>query len=266
MRLATWRQLREVIRRADLILEVLDSRDPETTRSLKAESIIKSEGKDFILVLNKCDLIPRIYAEEWKKFYERKGLKAVYISTKHRRGTRILRREILRAAITTPVIVAIIGFPKVGKSSIINVLKGKHSAQTSPYPGTPGYTKNVQLYKIDNKIYMIDTPGVIPVEGGELETVIRGRPIEKINEPVNIAIKLIEKIQRYVPSAFLQAYGTNEKNPIKLLEFIAVKRGWFYKTTHEPNLDEAARALIRDFLNGKIPYYVPPPTMVNKNH
>jgi len=259
MKLATWKQLREVIRRADIILEVLDSRDPETTRSLRAESIIRSEGKDFILVLNKCDLIPKTYAEGWKKFYERNGLKAIYISTKQRYGTRILRREILRIAITTPVIVAVIGFPKVGKSSIINILKGKHSAQTSPYPGTPGYTKNVQLYKIDNRIYMIDTPGVIPIEGGELEAIIRGKPVESINEPVNIAIKLMKRIQKYVPSAFLQAYGVDEKDPLKLLEFIAVKRGWFYKTTHEPNIDEAARTVIRDFLNGKIPYYVPPP-------
>jgi len=260
MKLVSWSQIRDVVKRADVILEVVDSRDPETTRSRKAESIIKNEGKELIIVLNKCDLIPRTYAEAWKKFYESKGLKAIYISTRHRHGTRILRREILKATPAIPVITAVIGFPKVGKSSIINVLKGKHSASTSPYPGSPGYTKNIQLYRISSKIYMIDTPGIIPVEGGGVEAIIRGKPVESIEEPVNIAIKLIERIMKYVPTAFIQAYGIEVNDPLKILEVIALKRGWIYRKTQEPNIDEAARAIIRDFHEGKIPYYVPPPS------
>lgn len=261
MILATWSQLREIIRRADVILEVVDARDPESTRSRKAESMIRSEGKSFLIVLNKCDLIPRSYAEGWKQYYESQGLKAVYISTRMRYGTKILRRHIMELAVSTPVIVAVIGFPKVGKSSIINVLKGKHSAQTSPYPGTPGYTKKAQLYRISSKMYMIDTPGIIPIEGGDLEAIIRGKGVESIREPVPVAIKLIDRIMTYVPTAFIEAYGIHEKDPLKILEELAIRRGWIYRKTHEPNIDEAARAVIRDFHSGKIPYYVPPPSI-----
>jgi len=106
------------------------------------------------------------------------GLPTVYIAAARKMGTIKLRRAIKKIAPSLPTIVSVIGYPKVGKSSIINALKGKHSASTSPYPGSPGYTRTFQLYRVDPNILMIDTPGILPVEGDTRED-NKGLPARK---------------------------------------------------------------------------------------
>ncbi|MEM3926719.1 MAG: GTPase [Desulfurococcaceae archaeon] len=260
--LATWNELEKLVKKADVVLMVLDARDPLGTFSKRVENIVRRYRKELILVLNKADLIPRSVANEWKKYFIEKGYEVIYMAAKHHKGTLKLRKTIKRVAKRLPAVVLVVGYPKVGKSSIINALKGRHSASTSPYPGNPGYTKRPQLYRIDKNILMIDTPGVIPVEGDELEKVIRGFPPEKLRDPVNTALLLIDKITRYNPEAFYLAYGIEIRDPIKILEELAIKRGWFYKTTKEPLIEEAAKAIIRDYHDGKIPFYIKPSDII----
>ncbi len=255
---ATWSDVRRIVSRSDVILEVVDARNPLGTMSKRLEHLVDEMGRELLVVLNKSDLVPRRIVEEWTRLLRGRGYNAVYIAARHHMGTRILRREIKRLAPAFPVIVAVIGYPKTGKSSIINALKGRHSAQTSPYPGTPGYTRHVQLYRIDEKILMLDTPGILPPEGDELERIIRGTPPEGFEDPVPPAARLIEWILRHNPYAILHAYRIQEKNPYRILEEIARRRGWFYKKTHEPLIEEAARTVIRDYHSGKIPFYITP--------
>jgi len=256
--LAGWKQIREIVSQADVVLEVLDARDPLSTMSKKLEKIVRELGRELILVLNKADLVPRSIVEDWVRLLRNRGYHAVYIAAAKHMGTRVLRKKIKEVATSLPVIVAVTGYPKTGKSSIINALKGRHSASTSPVPGSPGYTKHAQLYRIDKNILMIDSPGVLPVEGDELTRVIRGANPDQLEDPVNPAIALIKRILEHNPDAFLRAYGIEDKDPYTILEKIAIKRGWFYKTTKEPLLEQAAKAVIIDFHKGKIPYYVRP--------
>ncbi len=255
---AAWSDIRRVVARSDVILEVVDARNPEGTMSRRLEDMVYNMGRELIVVLNKSDLVPRSIVEEWVRVLRDRGYRAVYIAARHHMGTRILRREIKRAAPAFPVIAAVVGYPKTGKSSIINALKGRHSAHTSPYPGSPGYTRHVQLYRIDEKILMLDTPGILPPEGDDVERIVRGAPPEKFEDPVQPAAKLIEWILKHNPYAILQAYNIREKNPYHILEEIARRRGWFYKKTREPLIEEAARTVIRDYHSGKIPFYIAP--------
>jgi len=256
--LASWRTLAWIVRRSDVVLEVLDARDPMSTRSRRLERMASSLGKKLILVVNKADLVPREVAAKWKRLLEDLGYPAVYMAARDHKGTRVLRRKIREVSSAEPTVVAVVGFPKTGKSTIINALKGRHSASTSPIPGSPGYTTHAQLYKIGSNLYMIDTPGVIPVEGGFLEAVLRGRPPEQLRDPVKPAMLLIEKALRYNPRAIIDTYGIEETDPYRVLELIAIKRGWRYKSDGEPLVEEAARAVIRDYHEGKLLFYVPP--------
>ncbi len=260
--MASWQDLRRVVARADVVLEVLDARNPMGTRSRRLERMVEELGRELILVLNKSDLVPRSIVEEWIRILRDRGYNAVYIAATRHWGTRMLRRKIKEVAPALPVIVAVTGYPKTGKSSIINSLKGRHSASTSPIPGSPGYTRHVQLYRIEKNILMIDTPGVIPIEGTGLERIIRGMSPEQLDDPVPAAIELLEFILKHVPTAIRRAYGINRDEPLYILEELAKKRGWYYKKTREPLIEEAARTIIRDYHRGKIPFYIKPEEVI----
>lgn len=226
------------------------------SRKLVAKTL--DRGKRLIVVLNKSDLVPRRVVEEWRNLFVKKGYVTIYISASKHIGILKLREVVKNTSPSLPSIVAVIGYPKVGKSSIINALKGKHSAPTSPYPGSPGYTRIFQLYRVDRNIFIIDTPGILPVEGDPLEKIIRGYPPEKLRDPVNPAILLLNRILKYNPDSITHTYRVDSRNPLEILEEIAKRRGWFYKTSREPLIEEAARTVIRDYHDGRLVFYIRP--------
>ena len=258
MELASWRLLARTMKNADVVIEVVDIRDPVHTRSRRVEKMAEALDKELVIVLNKADLVPRGVAEKWKRIIEGQGYDVMYVSATRRLGTRMLRGFIKAVAPVRPFSAAVVGYPKTGKSSIINALRGRKGASTSPIPGSPGYTKSIQLLKIEPGFYMIDTPGVIPVEGGWPEAIIRGRAPEELADPVRPAMALLERALKYNPRAVLDAYGISETDPYRILELIAIKRGWFYKSDHSPLVEEAARTVIRDYHKNKLFFYVPP--------
>jgi len=265
VRLASWNLIRELVLTSDIVLEVVDIRDPINTRSTKLEGIVSELNKSLIVVINKSDLVPRNVAESWKKYFNELGLNAVYISARDRLGTRVLRSEINKLKLSKkPLVIAVVGYPKVGKSTLINTLKGRHSASTSTTPGSPGYTKKSRLYRISGGIYLIDTPGLVPPEGDDVELVIRAKPLDEIENVVNVATRLISKILKYNKTAFKDAYDITDVDPYKILEVLALKRGWISKRDREPLIHEAAKTVVRDYLDGKIVFYYTP-DMISRN-
>ena len=261
MILIKWRDLDTLISEADVVLEVVEARNPIATRCRIVENMVKRKGKDLVVVLNKCDLVPMRVCRAWVEYLRSvEGLTAICFSSKIRETRRDLKKLIKSFSTTNPTLIAVVGYPKVGKSSLINALKGKNSASTSPYPGSPGYTKVSQRYKIAPGIYLIDTPGVIPVHSDDIELQIRARPIEKIGNPVILASKLILYIIENNRYAFKEAYGIDSTEPIEILESLARHRGWFVGKDKELNISEAAKAIIRDYLRGRIRMYIQPPS------
>ena len=259
MILAKWGQLERIIEKADVVLEVVDARNPMATRSPRLEQMVKRKGKQLLIVLNKGDLVPIEVLKKWAQYFRGQGIPAVYIAASKHMGTRELRKAITSLVNKKPIIVAVVGYPKTGKSTIINALKGRSSASTSSIPGSTGYTKTFSEYKISENLRLIDTPGTIPIEGDELEKAIRGCPPEKLEDPVKLAAMLIERALQANPKAIEDTYGISDKDPYIILQKIALKRGWIYKTTKEPIIDEAAKAVIRDYHEGKFNFYVMPP-------
>lgn len=253
----------QLIKRSDIVAEVLDAREPSLTRSKKIENFAIKNNKKVLLILNKGDLVPLWVLKAWKQYFEsNEDIKTIYISSTHHLGTKVLRDTMKALLKGQKGIVLFVGYPKTGKSSIINALKGKHSAFTSAHPLEYGYTKTIQLFKIDNKIYAWDTPGIIPPDGDELEKIIRGYNVDRLEDPVKPALLLIERILKFTSAAILkQIYKTEFSDPYDLLVKIATKRGWINKTDKEPNVEMAAKAIIRDFHEGKITYYTLPPSL-----
>ncbi len=249
-----WRRVRAIIGECDLVLEVLDAREPIETRNPEVERLAKRLGKTVILVLNKADLVPIEVLKRWKRELEREH-PTVFVSAKYRLGTRKLFIYIKRYACRLPVRVAVVGYPNVGKSTIINYLKGRHVAETSP---VPGWTAGEQIVRAKTWLYVIDTPGVVPPEEVKDESllVIKGAiDPSKLKDPVLPAVRLIERVLKYNPNAFREAYGVESLEPLRILEEVGRRRGLLLKGG-KVNIDEAARAVIRDWIEGKIRYYV----------
>lgn len=264
IRFAKLSELRRLVRSCDVGIVVLDARNPMGTFSKALWSLLEGEGKRKVIVLNKADLVPARVAFEWAAKLQRElGAPALPVAATKRMGTLKLRRELRAIARELrgekeKVVCLIAGVPKTGKSSIINVLKGKRSASTSSYPGSCGYTKAYSLYRVEGRIYVIDTPGVAPDVPDELERLVRLYPPEHVPDPVGVAAKLLERARSVNPRALEEVYGVSASSPLEALELIAKKRGWVKRGTGEPIVEQAAVAVIRDYLSGELPFYVEP--------
>jgi len=251
-----WRRVRSVLEMSDLVLEVIDARDPVETRNRRLEDLVNRLGKSLMMVINKADLVPMEVLKEWRRFLER-DYPTVFISARDRLGTRKLIVNIKRYAPRLPVRVSVVGYPNVGKSTIINYLKGRHVAETSP---VPGWTIGEQIVRAKQWLVVIDTPGVVPVEEVKDEAllVIKGAiDPSKLDDPLIPAIKLIMRIKSFNPKAFMERYGVDSEDPMELLELVGRRRGLLMRGG-KVNIREAAIAVIRDWILGKLTYYYRP--------
>jgi ribosome biogenesis GTPase A len=241
-----WKNVNEVIRRSDIILEIIDGRFVEESRNKELEEKVQKAEKVLIYVINKCDLIPQKEMNEWKK----KLKPSSYVSAKNHLGTTLLRKKILKFADNKDVIVGVVGYPNVGKSSVINSLKGKASAKTSSFAG---YTKGIQKVKVDSKIMILDTPGVIPFqEKDDLKHTLLGSiNVSDLKDPELVALKMIGALKEKIAGHYDIEYDKDFDDEEEILEKIAIKYA-MVKSGGKPDLYRAAKKLIDDWQTGKI--------------
>ncbi|MGC9149355.1 MAG: GTPase [Sulfolobales archaeon] len=257
IRLLTKKEIISIVVNADLVIEIVDARVPEILRSRFLENTAIANSKRLILLLNKKDLVPREVVEKWLRYYRSKNIETYATSIIH--GDLGDFGKVLGSLREGKTYAAVFGAPKVGKSTLINLLKKKSSAPTSRYPGTPGYTRFTQIYKINPNLYIIDTPGVLFIEKDPLERIIRTKAPEKLKNPVKIAVEIIKRVQKLDPSFLDEGLGIRcPEDPIEILRKYAIYRGWFYEKDQEPIIEEAARDIIRRYLDGRIRYYTTP--------
>ncbi|KAJ1721655.1 nuclear GTP-binding protein nug1 [Coemansia erecta] len=291
---AYYREFQKVVQHADVILEVLDARDPLGTRAPQIERMIMDAGanKRIILILNKIDLVPRSVVEKWLTYLrhefptlafkastqeQRRNLgqavsgskKAVTLTTSECVGAesliQLLKNYSRNQKIKTSITVGIIGFPNVGKSSLINSLK---RSRVCGVGSTPGFTKFVQEIQLDSKLKLLDCPGIVfnsPVKSQKLdktavaEMMLRNCvKVELLDDPI-APVELI--ISRCNPQSLQVMYnvpafmGTRD-----FLVHLARQRG-LLKRQGIADLNSAALIILNDWNKGKIPYYTLPPGM-----
>lgn len=238
--------IHKVIQESNIILEVLDARFIEQTRDIKLEQKIKNRNCILITVINKCDYVKKEKLEPYKKKLEN----CVFISVKNHLGTTLLKKKIKELANKRKIkhlIIGVVGFPNVGKSSLINALKGRKSAKTSP---EAGYTKGKQFVRISKNIMMMDTPGVIDKQKTkESDLVLIGAKNPSTMEDPDLAVIQLIKTN---PKIIENHYKVKQKvDKEKTVEDIALKLH-YKKKGNLPDVDRVSRKILREWQAGKI--------------
>nr|XP_027201355.1 nucleolar GTP-binding protein 2-like [Dermatophagoides pteronyssinus] len=263
-----WGELYKVIDSSDILLQVLDVRDPLGTRCYFLEKFVAKEKpfKHVVLVLNKCDLVPKWVTLRWVSLLSKEYPTVAFRSSLHRPFGKksligLLRQFADGLKNRKNVTVGLVGYPNVGKSSVINTLRGKKVCNVAPIPGE---TKVWQYVDLTKRLYLLDCPGVVKEVGegdADVAKVVKGVVrAEKLADPceyIDAIIKLVgvEKfLQHYKLPAALAGYA----DALEVLEALAQKLGLLGKGG-EPLSAQAAVRVIFDLQRAKLPYFCAPP-------
>ncbi|BEI88430.1 uncharacterized protein CcaverHIS019_0111480 [Cutaneotrichosporon cavernicola] len=266
-----WGELYKVLDSSDVVIHVLDARDPMGSRCKPVVEYLKKEKshKTLIYVLNKCDLVPGWVTARWKSVLQLSAPTIAFhaaINNSFGKGAliQLLRQFSVLHSDKKQISVGFIGYPNVGKSSIINTLKKKKVCTVAPIPGE---TKVWQYITLMRRIYLIDCPGVVPLSAkdSESDTVLKGVVrVENLDTPAEHIPELLNRVRK---EYLERTYGLEprpdgwhgEEGATILLSSIAKKSGKLLKGG-EPDLESAAKMVLNDWIRGKIPFFVPPPS------
>ena len=263
-----WNELHKVIDSSDILINVLDARDPHGTRCYQVEEFLKKEKphKHIIFVLNKVDLVPVWVTQKWVAI-----LSAIHptlafhasIMNPFGKGSLInlLRQFSKLHSDKRQISVGFIGYPNVGKSSVINTLRAKKVCKVAPIAGE---TKVWQYITLMKRIYLVDCPGVVyPTGSTPTDCVLKGVVrVENIKNPEDYIEALLARAKKeYIQRTYSIVDWTDHED---FLSQFARKSGKLLKGG-DPDIPTAAKMILNDWQRGEIPYFVKPPGCDDKD-
>uniref|UniRef100_A0A1I7UL83 Nucleolar GTP-binding protein 2 n=1 Tax=Caenorhabditis tropicalis TaxID=1561998 RepID=A0A1I7UL83_9PELO len=257
-----WGELYKVIDSSDVVVQVVDARDPMGTRCRHVEEFLRKEKphKHLVTVINKVDLVPTWVTRKWIGELSKEMPTIAFhasINNSFGKGAVInLLRQFAKLHPDRPQIsVGFIGYPNVGKSSLVNTLRKKKVCKTAPIAGE---TKVWQYVMLMRRIYLIDSPGVVYPQGdSETQIILKGVVrVENVKDPENHIQGVLDRCK---PEHLRRQYGIPEFTGVDdFLTKIAIKQGRLLKGG-DPDIIAIAKVVLNEFQRGKLPYFVPPP-------
>ena len=223
------RQITEDVKLIDIVVELLDARIPISSQNPDIAKLIK--GKKRIIALNKCDLADNKENQRWVNYFESKNIPTVLTDSNSGKGIDLLIQKIeklmleeqeklaLKGRVGRKIKVMILGIPNVGKSSLINRIAKKTSAGVG---NKPGVTKQKQWIRINDKIELLDTPGVLwpkfESEEVALNLAYTGTIKEEILDRVEIAYNLTKYLLENEMELLCNRYSLNKEEVQNILK------------------------------------------------
>lgn len=257
------RMMKEEIQLVDLVIELLDARAPMSSRNPDIDELGKNKFR--LVILNKSDLSDKRTNEQWKSYFEGKGIAVILLDARNRGAVKKvenavkevckekIERDLKRGIKNRPIRAMVCGIPNVGKSTFINSFVGKTTAKTG---NKPGVTKGKQWIRLSQSIELLDTPGILWPKFEDQQVGVRLAMLGSINDEIidrqDLATRLIEYLKESYKGVLADRYAVDENlDKYKLLEAVAVSRKAL-KKGDEPDTEKAAFLMLDDFRSGKL--------------
>jgi len=185
------RQLKEQLKRVDVVLEVRDARIPLASHHPQVQEWIGEKPR--ILVLNREDMISDTLRREWQVWFQNQGEKPFFTNAKNGQGVKSIskvaqvngvavnEKRRSRGMLPRPVRAVVIGFPNVGKSALINRLLNRKIVASARKAGV---TRQLKWVRISDDIELLDAPGIIPLKLENQENALKLAICEDIGEAI----------------------------------------------------------------------------------
>lgn len=261
----TKRQIKERIDLVDVVVHVVDARIPKSSFINDINEFTKNKEK--ILVFSKYDLCDKEETLKWKNFYEKKGYTVILSELNDKNvknkivdavnslmsNVNLKRKE--KGLLPKKAKVMVVGVSNVGKSTLINNLVNK---KVQTVGNMPGVTKNINMVKINDKIDLIDTPGVLwPKFDSEL-TAFNLASMTIIKEEVlpldEVCVYILNTLNLYYKDILKNVFGIdyfNEEEIYELYENIGKYKN-YPKVGGEPDFDKINLFIINSIKNGTL--------------
>ncbi len=260
------REIEDSLKQVDLVLELCDSRIPVSSRNPKVKEIVGS--KPYITVMNKCSLADPTVSARFKEQAAQEGHRIIFTDCMTGQGIdeivpairSALREKLERyenKGMKKIPRVMIMGVTNCGKSTLINRLYGSKKAKSE---NRPGVTRIQQWVTVEDKVDLLDTPGVLwpkfEDENVGLNLAFTGAIRDEILDIESIAVLLTSRLMEKYPSLMFNRYkisreDVEDKLPHEIFEAIGKKRG-FLISGGEVDYPRTARMLLDEFRDGKI--------------
>lgn len=257
------RMMQENMSLIDLVIELVDAREPISSRNPNIDELGKNKSR--IILLNKSDLADPRANKEWMAYFQGKGFHVVEINSKTGSGIKSIQsvvqeackekieRDRKRGILNRPVRAMVVGIPNVGKSTFINAFAGKACAKTG---NKPGVTKGKQWIKLNKGLELLDTPGILWPKFEDQAIGMKLAFIGSINDEIlltdELALDFINHVKPRYESLITERYSLKDTDSaLQMLSGIAENRRCF-KKGEELDLEKAAGMLIDDFRSGKL--------------
>jgi ribosome biogenesis GTP-binding protein ylqF len=256
----------------DLVIEILDARIPLSSKNPDISELAKNKQK--IVVLNKLDLVDTKDLKKWEDYFLENKMSDYFVALSVEKGTNFnelrkitdsiysekLEKMKKKGLRKTKLRTMIVGIPNVGKSKFINKFVNKNKAKVG---NTPGFTRGKQWIKINDKLELLDTPGVLwpkfEDENTAFNLAITGSikdnvlPIEEVAMKFFDKLKILNKIEDIVKVYDLEEYiedkNIKEMENHKILELLEKRLG--ISKNEEHNYETVARRVLKDYRSGK---------------
>jgi hypothetical protein len=242
-----WPVVLNILKNSDVILLLVDARMPEITRNSEIIKKVHGMNKELLIIFNKIDLIG---GKELKKLRTSYG-DSFFVSSSRKTGVKELKKYLEDYAEEwrrSSLRIGIVGYPNIGKSTLINLLAPRAGAKVSRISGT---TKKTGWYRV-GKIRYLDSPGVIPFGDRKVQIgMTASKDPHKIKNPDKVAMRIIDYLDKKGGNILKRFYGVGNLKGQKMFDAIGDKKKYRLKGG---GIDENRTAIriISDWQDGKI--------------